>query len=457
VNQQATAERTTQAPPQEAASKGALSTIAPPRLPYPLAAQQDFGIDQATWRALSDAIFPTAKTPEAIMLALSYCRSRNLDPFKRVVHIVPIYDSVQRREVETVWPGIADHRITAHRTKQFAGQEPTAFGPVVKQTFTGKNHKGENLGATVSFPEWAQITVFRMLGDQRHAYPGPRVYWLETYSKRGRADVPNDRWCRAPSQMLEKCAEAAALRRAFPEEFGDQPVAEEAGIYQRPGNVIEAVAEDAPARPERKDFEKKEPPADEDAFILVDEAGGEIDRFDTADGFAAKLVELGRDKTRGAAILENNKETARAAWEGIEDDGAAEALAALYAKKEPPAPSTTGAGEAAGNGTPPHASSAPAASDAPAKAESDQPSQPQGEGLRAIVMPMKDKKPDVNKYVEAVREELSMCTTEAEVDALMAIEAANLDKIDRGKNGLVMQAAQRKADIAKKAAEGGGT
>jgi hypothetical protein len=37
----------------------------------------------------------------------------------------------------------------------------------------------------------------------------------------------NARWSKAPVQMLTKCAEAAALREAFPDELGGQQTAEE--------------------------------------------------------------------------------------------------------------------------------------------------------------------------------------------------------------------------------------
>lgn len=222
-----------------------------------------------------------------------------------------------------------------------------------------------------------------------------------------------------------------------------------------------ANARDVTPRPKRSDFgavasepEEQREPETHETYILVDEAGSEELKTIDPQIWARELIAAAAHKTRGPGYVTNNAETAEAVCIALEDQALAAQLQALYAvRKEPPGPSTQ-AGEAAGNGDA-SASSAPAASDAPAKAAADEPSPPQGEGLRPINMPMKDKKPDVTKYVEAVREELSMCTTEAEVDALMAVEEPNLNKIDRGKNGLVMQAAQRKADIAKKAAEGG--
>jgi phage recombination protein Bet len=173
---------------------------------------------------------------------LSYCKRRNLDPFKKVIHIVPVWDSEQRKYVDTIWPGIAELRTTAFRTQQYAGADPTEFGNIVEQTWQDGNRP-----IKLTYPAWAQLTVYRLVGGQRVPVPGPRVYWIETYSAQGRSDVPNARWQRAPFQMLEKCAEAAALRRAFPEELGDEYAHEEAGAFTR--DVTPTAPLDEPRAP----------------------------------------------------------------------------------------------------------------------------------------------------------------------------------------------------------------
>ena len=109
-----TAEATGAAKP--ALSKGQLVALKPPRLPYHEAVEERFGIDRAGWKALVEAIYPNAETAVAIVMALSYCRARNLDPFKRPVHIVPMWSSVAGKMIERVWPGISELRTTAFRT-----------------------------------------------------------------------------------------------------------------------------------------------------------------------------------------------------------------------------------------------------------------------------------------------------------------------------------------------------
>lgn len=247
-----------------------VAIIAPPRLPYHPAIEERFGIDKASWKALVEATFPSAKTTDAVILALSYCKARKLDPFKRAVHIVPIWDNAKRAYTETVWPGIAEHRITAMRTGLYGGADPAVFGEVVTRTFSGEGKAGP-INVAMEFPAWCQITLYRMVGDQRMPVPGPRVYWLETFSKLGKANVPNDRWQRAPFQMIEKCAEAAALRRAFPEEYGDEHTAEEVGIVERDRAAEAAEVVNPAPRPTRAEHRAGK------AAPVVDADTGEVD------------------------------------------------------------------------------------------------------------------------------------------------------------------------------------
>lgn len=215
---------------QEAESKGAVAVFHPPRLPYHPAVEQRFGVDKGTWKVLVEAIYPAAKSVDAIVLALSYCKSRNLDPMKRPVHIVPMYDSARGGYVETVWPGISELRTTASRTKGYAGCDVAEFGNKMTMEFKGRvkrNGQWIDEAATVEFPEWCRITVYRVVDGQRCKFVGPKVAWLETYAAQGNTDLPNKMWQERPEGQLEKCAEAAALRRAFPEEIGNELTAEE--------------------------------------------------------------------------------------------------------------------------------------------------------------------------------------------------------------------------------------
>lgn len=228
----------------------ALMIVQPPRLPMPAEVQREHGMTETRWRALTDAVFPSAKSVSGVLLALDYCKSRNLDPFKRVVHIVPMWSTKLGREVETVWPGIGEVCTTASRTGIWAGTDECQFGKVERRAFSAEVRKeGRNGGnpyvtsascPEMEFPDWAQITVYKIVQGQRVAFVGPKVRFMETFSGQKGLRVPNDRWQLAPYQMLEKCALAASLRRAFPDELGDEWTAEEMAGKETHADIPEA-------------------------------------------------------------------------------------------------------------------------------------------------------------------------------------------------------------------------
>jgi len=58
------------------------------------------------------------------------------------------------------------------------------------------------------------------------------VRWLEVYARESHDSLaPNSMWQRRPWGQLEKCAEAAALRAALPEEIGGDYAAEEVSAF----------------------------------------------------------------------------------------------------------------------------------------------------------------------------------------------------------------------------------
>lgn len=221
---------------EQAESKGEVAVFQAPRLPYHEAVEQKFGVDKGQWNVLVGAIFPAAKTVDSIVMALAYCKHRNLDVFKRPVHIVPMWNSEKGETVETVWPGISELRTTASRTGQYAGCDEAEWGEFVETKFSGRAKQWDNesrrmewkdIEATVSYPEWCRLTVWRIIAGQPRKFVGPKVLWVESCATIGNTDVPNKMWQERPEGQLEKCAEAAALRRAFPEEIGNELTAEE--------------------------------------------------------------------------------------------------------------------------------------------------------------------------------------------------------------------------------------
>lgn len=181
------------------------------------------GISEVQWRTAMNSLFPGAKG-ESVLMVFDYCMARKLDPLKKPCHIVPMRvkvgpgkDDYAMRDV--VMPGIYEYRTTATRTGEYLGHSKPVYGPVV-----------EVLGVTT--PEYCEMTVYRWNAAAKRRCEFPvMVYFRECVATKKdwntKEIVVNERWSKAPIQMLTKCTEAAGLREAFPDELGGEHTAEE--------------------------------------------------------------------------------------------------------------------------------------------------------------------------------------------------------------------------------------
>lgn len=210
------------------------------RLPMPSGLTD---LDAGKWRVLCESVFPSAQSAEAIVMAIDYCKARKLDPFKRPVNIVPMWNSSLQRNVETVWPGINEVQVTASRTGKYAGMDEPKWGADIQRQFKGTRKfkegntwKEEVIDMNLSFPEWCSVTVYRIVEGQRCAFTEP-VYWLEAYAHAGKTDCPNGMWAKRPRGQILKVAKAFSLRAAFPEE-GEYTAEEMEGKEIVAGGII---------------------------------------------------------------------------------------------------------------------------------------------------------------------------------------------------------------------------
>jgi phage recombination protein Bet len=196
-------------------------------------------------RVLENSLYPGAK-PASIQLVLSYCKMNGLDPLLKPVHIVPTSvkvgpDKYEWRDV--LMPGIADYRIKAARSGDYVGKSEPDFGPDVTEDIAG---------VRVTYPQWCRVSVQRFVRGEVRAFTA-REYWLENYATAGaKTEAPNRMWRKRPYGQLAKCAEAQALRMAFPEFSGGIPTAEEMEGKTFAGPTIEHEPEPPPAAPEPK-------------------------------------------------------------------------------------------------------------------------------------------------------------------------------------------------------------
>ena len=198
----------------------------------------------AIWSALKSSIYPGA-SDQSISLVLDYCAAAGLDPMQKPVHIVPMWDSKAKQMRDVVMPGIGLYRVQASRSGQFAGMSEPVFGPMVS----------ERLGTVdVTFPEWCRVTAYRQLANGHIAEFTAVEYWIENYAIKGgqaKDESPNAMWMKRKRGQIAKCAQAQALRMAFPE-IGSQPTAEEMegkAIIEGDAVQVQTARADLPAYP----------------------------------------------------------------------------------------------------------------------------------------------------------------------------------------------------------------
>ena len=151
----------------------------------------------------------------------------NLDPFKRQIHAVKRWDGTMQRNVMTFQVGIDGLRAIAARTGLYAGNDDPVF-------------ELDNNG----FPVKATVTVYRLVGGQRQSFTASVYYseCVQTVSKE-KGGGPNSMWAKRPFGQLGKCAEAAALRKAFPEESSGLLIEDEVHGDDLPQQVhVQSVA-----------------------------------------------------------------------------------------------------------------------------------------------------------------------------------------------------------------------
>lgn len=182
--------------------------------------------EEELFKVLSNSLYVGAQT-ESIKMVLSYCKASGLDPMQKPVHIVPMYCATGQKDAkgydikamrDVVMPGIGLYRIQASRSGEFAGTSEPEFGNDITETLDG---------IAITYPSWCKVTVKRLMANGIIAEFTAKEFWKENYATKGKdSKSPNTMWLKRPYAQVAKCAEAQALRKAFPE-IGSQPTADE--------------------------------------------------------------------------------------------------------------------------------------------------------------------------------------------------------------------------------------
>lgn len=147
-----------------------------------------------------------------------------LDPAARQIYMVGRWDRKAGREKFTIQTGIDGYRLIADRTGCYVGSDETWA-------------EGEN-----GWPVSATVTVKKLVAGKVWDFTATAHFreYVQTYRDQGGNERPTQMWSKMPHRMIAKCAEALALRKAFPQELSGVYTAEEmqqADVV--PGEVVD--------------------------------------------------------------------------------------------------------------------------------------------------------------------------------------------------------------------------
>ncbi len=178
-------------------------------------------------------------TDDELQLFISTCNRTRLDPFLGQIWAIKRSEwNAETRQKENklcIQVGIAGLRLAAERSGQYEGQESPQW--------CGEDGVWKDIWLSDKPPVAARVAVWRT---------GFRVAMCKPVTYRSRVQTkadgkPNSFWERDPAGQLAKCAEAASLKAAFPDQLKGMDVIENGQpIDVEAVTVTESLHDDQP-------------------------------------------------------------------------------------------------------------------------------------------------------------------------------------------------------------------
>jgi phage recombination protein Bet len=201
-------------------------------------------------------------TNDELALFIGQAKRTGLDPFARQIYA--IFRKSHGVEVMTIQTAIDGFRLIAERTGKYAGKLGTWW--------CGPDEQWHEVWISTAPPVAAKVTVQKAVAGLLAATPAV-AHWNEYAAKDYKGGL-TPMWKNMPANQLAKCAEALALRQAFPNELSGLYTADE---MAQANNPVSRPAPPSPIADVNGEVVEQQPPLDKATIkalqAAIDEAG----------------------------------------------------------------------------------------------------------------------------------------------------------------------------------------